>query len=272
MQRKKLLSVCVAMALSSQTWAADTSIPDSTEKIRKSSKITCPANIHSLSKEQLENLSAECRENKDSAVLPWAAAGLAAVATGIAIYTLSDDDNHHHNNSPVPDDGGDTPVPPDDGGDTPVKHDPVVYKNGVTWDQDAKTVKIRETTFTYSQNADGSYTLTAPEGKETIVKSWTVHDDSNTVVFDGVNTSGGITWSYDDDGLIHITKEAGVVVDGTTGNAIEFGNAIITDQGGNTALNGGTVMTVDGDNITLNNDGHRRRLGCRYTHRRQYHH
>ncbi len=203
MQRKKLLSVCVAMALSSQTWAADTSIPDSTEKTRKSSKITCPANIHSLSKEQLENLSAECRENKDSAVLPWAAAGLAAVATGIAIYTLSDDDNHHHNNSPVPDDGGDTPVPPDDGGDTPVppddggdtpvppddggdtpvppddggdtpvKHDPVVYKNGVTWDQDAKTVKIRETTFTYSQNADGSYTLTAPEGKETISLSIT---------------------------------------------------------------------------------------------------
>ena len=340
MQRKKLLSVCVAMALSSQTWAADTSIPDSTEKTRKSSKITCPANIHSLSKEQLESLSAECRENKDSAVLPWAAAGLAAVATGIAIYTLSDDDNHHHNNSPVPDDGGDTPVPPDDGGDTPVppddggdtpvppddggdtpvppddggdtpvppddggdtpvppddggdtpvppddggdtpvpddggdtpvppddggdtpvKHDPVVYKNGVTWDQDAKTVKIRETTFTYSQNADGSYTLTAPEGKETIVKSWTVHDDSNTVVFDGVNTSGGITWSYDDDGLIHITKEAGVVVDGTTGNAIEFGNAIITDQGGNTALNGGTVMTVDGDNITLNNDGKTTAIG-----------
>ncbi|EFI8424830.1 surface-exposed virulence protein BigA, partial [Escherichia coli] len=307
---KKLLSVCVAMALSSQTWAADTSIPDSTEKTRKSSKITCPANIHSLSKEQLENLSAECRENKDSAVLPWAAAGLAAVATGIAIYTLSDDDNHHHNNSPVPDDGGDTPVPPDDGGDTPVpddggdtpvppddggdtpvppddggdtpvppddggdtpvppddggdtpvKHNPVVYKNGVTWDQDAKTVKIRETTFTYSQNADGSYTLTAPEGKETIVKSWTVHDDSNTVVFDGVNTSGGITWSYDDDGLIHITKEAGVVVDGTTGNAIEFGNAIITDQGGNTALNGGTVMTVDGDNISLNNDGKTTAIG-----------
>ncbi|HBE5994992.1 TPA: autotransporter domain-containing protein [Escherichia coli] len=340
MQRKKLLSVCVAMALSSQTWAADTSIPDSTEKTRKSSKITCPANIHSLSKEQLENLSAECRENKDSAVLPWAAAGLAAIATGIAIYTLSDDDNHHHNNSPVPDDGGDTPVPPDDGGDTPVppddggdtpvppddggdtpvppddggdtpvppddggdtpvppddggdtpvppddggdtpvpddggdtpvppddggdtpvKHDPVVYKNDVTWDQDAKTVKIRETTFTYSQNADGSYTLTAPDGLTTIVKGWTVHDDSNTVIFDGVNTAGGITWSYDDDGLIHITKEAGVVVDGTTGTAIDFGNAIITDQGGNTALNGGTVMTVEGDNITLNNDGKTTAIG-----------
>ena len=331
MQRKNLLSVCVAMALSSQTWAADTSIPDSTEKTRKSSKITCPANIHSLSKEQLENLSAECRENKDSAVLPWAAAGLAAVATGIAIYTLSDDDNHHHNNSPVPDDGGDTPVPPDDGGDTPVppddggdtpvppddggdtpvppddggdtpvppddggntpvppddggntpvppddggntpvppddggdtpvKHDPVVYKNDVTWDQDAKTVKIRETTFTYSQNADGSYTLTAPDGMTTIVNGWTVHDDSNTVIFDGVNTAGGITWSYDDDGLIHITKEAGVVVDGTTGTAIDFGNAIITDQGGNTALNGGTVMTVEGDNITLNNDGKTTAIG-----------
>ncbi|MEB4673729.1 autotransporter domain-containing protein [Enterobacteriaceae bacterium G50] len=164
--------------------------------------------------------------------------------------------------TPVPpDDGGDTPVPPDDGGDTPVKHDAVVYKNDVTWDQDAKTVKIRETTFIYSQNADGSYTLTAPDGMTTIVKSWVVHDDSNTVVFDGVNTAGGITWHYDDDGLIHITKDAGDIVDGTTGTAIDFGNAIITDQGGNTALNGGIVMTVEGDNIILNNEGKTTAIG-----------
>ena len=38
MQRKKLLSVCVAMALSGQTWATDTSILDITDDTRKSSK------------------------------------------------------------------------------------------------------------------------------------------------------------------------------------------------------------------------------------------
>ncbi|HFU8352627.1 TPA: surface-exposed virulence protein BigA, partial [Escherichia coli] len=117
MQRKKMLSVCVAMALSSQTWAADTSIAETSDESRKSSKISCPVNIKSLSKEQLEKLPAECKSAEDSELLPWAAVGLAAVATGVAVYALHDDNNHHHDDpSPVPDDGGNTPVPPDDGG------------------------------------------------------------------------------------------------------------------------------------------------------------
>ncbi|HEI2547497.1 TPA: autotransporter domain-containing protein [Escherichia coli] len=336
MQRKKLLSVCVAMALSSQTWAADTTTTESTDETRKSSKISCPANIHTLNKEQLENLPAECRDLKDSTVLPWAAAGLAAVVTGVAVYALHDDNNHHHDDqSPVPDDGGNTPVPPDDGGDTPVppddggdtpvppddggdtpvppddggdtpvppddggdtpvppddggdtpvppddggdtpvppddggdtpvppddKPDPIKYNNNVTWDQAEKTVQIRNATFTYTENADGSYTLTAKDGRQTIVKQWKVNEGSNTAVFEGVNKAGGITWSYDDEGKIHITKQAGVVVDGTSGNDIKVSDAIITDQGGNTALNGGTVMTVEGDNIVLNNDGKTTAIG-----------
>ena len=223
------------------------------------------SNIQILNKEQLEHLPAECRDLKDSAVLPWAAAGLAAVVTGVAVYALHDDNNHHDDPSPVPDDGGNTPVPPDDGGDTPVppddKPDPIKYNNNVTWDQAEKTVQIRNATFTYTENADGSYTLTAKDGRQTIVKQWKVNEDSNTAVFEGVNKAGGITWSYDDEGKIHITKEAGVVVDGTTGNDIKVSDAIITDQGGNTALNGGTVMTVEGDNIVLNNDGKTTAIG-----------
>ena len=401
MQRKKMLSVCVAMALSSQTWAADTSIAETSDESRKSSKISCPVNIKSLSKEQLEKLPAECKSAEDSELLPWAAVGLAAVATGVAVYALHDDNNHHHDDpSPVPDDGGNTPVPPDDGGDTPVppddggdtpvppddggdtpvppddggdtpvppddggdtpvppddggdtpvppddggdtpvppddggdtpvppddggdtpvppddgddtpvppddggdtpvppddggdtpvppddggdtpvppdddgddtpdddgddtpvKHDPVVYKNNVTWDQDAKTVEIRNTTFTYAKNEDGSYTLTGPNGKTTIVKTWSVDEAANTVSFDGVNTAGGITWRYDDDGKIHIVKEAGTVADGTTGDHFQVNDATITDKGGNTALNGGTVMVVDGHDITLNNDGKTTAIG-----------
>ncbi|EYD86042.1 putative entS/YbdA MFS transporter [Escherichia coli 1-176-05_S3_C2] len=335
MQRKKLLSVCVAMALSSQTWAADTTTTESAGETRKSSKISCPANIQILNKEQLEHLPAECRDLKDSAVLPWATAGLAAVVTGVAVYALHDDNNHHDDPSPVPDDGGNTPVPPDDGGDTPVppddggdtpvppddgddtpippddggdtpvppddggdtpvppddggdtpvppddggdtpvppddggdtpvppddKPDPIKYNNNVTWDQAEKTVQIRNATFTYTENADGSYTLTAKDGRQTIVKQWKVNEDSNTAVFEGVNKVGGIIWSYDGEGKIHITKEAGVVVDGTTGNDIKVSDAIITDLGGNTALNGGTVMTVEGDNIVLNNDGKTTAIG-----------
>ncbi|XEK58708.1 autotransporter domain-containing protein [Escherichia coli] len=360
MQRKKLLSVCVAMALSSQTWAADTSIAETSDESRKSSKISCPANIKSLSKEQLEKLPAECKSVEDNELLPWAAVGLAAAVTGVAVYALHDNNNHHDDPSPVPDDGGDTPVPPDDGGDTPVppddggdtpvppddggdtpvppddggdtpvppddggdtpvppddggdtpvppddggdtpvppddggdtpvppddggdtpvppddggddtpddggddtpvKHDPVVYKNDVTWDQDAKTVEIRDTTFTYAKNEDGSYTLTGPNGKTTIVKTWSVDEAANTVSFDGVNTAGGITWRYDDDGKIHIVKEAGTVADGTTGDHFQVNDATITDKGGNTALNGGTVMVVDGHDITLNNDGKTTAIG-----------
>ncbi|MEG9178779.1 surface-exposed virulence protein BigA, partial [Escherichia coli] len=120
MQRKKLLSVCVAMALSGQTWATDTSILDITDDTRKSSKITCPANIHSISKEQLAKLPSECRDSDDSAVMSWTAAGLVAVVTGAAVMALNDGDHH---DSSEPDDGGDTPVPPDDGGDTPVPPD-----------------------------------------------------------------------------------------------------------------------------------------------------
>ncbi|ENE3528734.1 autotransporter domain-containing protein [Escherichia coli] len=335
MQRKKVLSVCVAMALSSQAWATDTLTTESSDETRKSSKVTCPANTHLLSKEKLAQLPAECVETEDNAMMPWLVVGAAALTTGVAVYALNDDDNHHHNSSepddggnmplppddggdtpvppddggdtpvppddggdtpvppddgddtpeppddggdtPVPpDDGGDTPVPPDDGGDTPVppddvgdtpvppddggddtpvKNDPVKYENKVIWDKDAKTVQIRETTFAYEKNTDGSVTLTAPNGKTTIVQNWQVHETTNTVVFDGVNTAGGISWSYDDKGFIHIVKEAGVVADGTTGHEITLNDVIITDQGGNTALNGGTVMTVDGDNIVLNNDG-----------------
>ncbi|HDV2372349.1 TPA: autotransporter domain-containing protein [Escherichia coli] len=355
MQRKKVLSVCVAMALSSQAWATDTLTTESSDETRKSSKVTCPANTHLLSKEKLAQLPAECVETEDNAMMPWLVVGAAALTTGVAVYALNDDDNHHHNssepddggNTPVPpddggntplppddggdtpvppddggdtpvppddggdtpvppddggdtpvppddggdtpvppddggdtpvppddggdtpvppDDGGDTPVPPDDGGDTPVppddggddtpvKNDPVKYENKVIWDKDAKTVQIRETTFAYEKNTDGSVTLTAPNGKTTIVQNWQVHETTNTVVFDGVNTAGGISWSYDDKGFIHIVKEAGVVADGTTGHEITLSDVIITDQGGNTALNGGTVMTVDGDNIVLNNDG-----------------
>ncbi len=303
MQRKKLLSVCVAMALSGQTWAADTSILDTTDDTRKSSKITCPANIHSLSKEQLAKLPSECRDSDDSAVMSWTAAGLVAVVTGAAVIALNDGDHHDGSepddggdtpvppddggdtpvppddggdtpvppddggDTPVPpDDGGDTPVPPDDGGDTPVPpddggdvtppKDPKVFKNNVTFDEDKGTLQIRNATFTYSKNSDGSYTLTAEDGRTSIVQGWDVDTDANTVEITGVNTDGGMSWRYGKDGIIYITKTVGATVDDPAHSSVfNLNDAVITDQGGNAALNGATVIEINGSRIVLNNDG-----------------
>ncbi|MCZ8921017.1 surface-exposed virulence protein BigA, partial [Escherichia albertii] len=117
MQRKKLLSACIAMALSSQTWAADTLITDSSDVSRKSSKITCPANIKALNKEQLAKLPPECTTTQERIITPWTAVGITALVTGLAVYALNDDNNHNHDNSSDSgNDGGDV-TPPDDGGD-----------------------------------------------------------------------------------------------------------------------------------------------------------
>ncbi|HDJ8399956.1 TPA: autotransporter adhesin BigA [Escherichia coli] len=303
MQRKKLLSVCVAMALSGQTWATDTSILDITDDTRKSSKITCPANIHSISKEQLAKLPSECRDSDDSAVMSWTAAGLVAVVTGAAVMALNDGDHHDSSepddggdtpvppddggdtpvppddggdtpvppddggDTPVPpDDGGDTPVPPDDGGDTPVPPDdggdvtppkePKIFNNSVTFDEDKGTLQIRNATFTYSKNSDGSYTLTAEDGRTSIVQGWDVDTDANTVEITGVNNLGGMTWCYGKDGIIYITKTVGATVDDpANSNVFNLSDAVLTDQGGNAALNGATVIEINGSRIALNNDG-----------------
>ena len=383
MQRKKLLSACIAMALSSQTWAADTLITDSSDVSRKSSKITCPANIKALNKEQLAKLPPECTTTQERIITPWTAVGITALVTGLAVYALNDDNNHNHDNSSdsgndggdvtPPDDGGDvtppddggnvtppddggnvtppddggnvtppddggnvtppddggnvtppddggnvtppddggnvtppddggnvtppddggnvtppddggnvtppddggnvtppddggnvTPpddggnvTPPDDGGNVtpPTPAAPIHYDNNVIWDKDGKTLQIRNATFTYTENADGSYTLTAKDGRTTIVNSWQVHEATNTAVFTGVDADGMVEWNYDDDGHLNVTKVEGVVVDGADGKHIKVQDATITDQGGNTALNGGTVLSINGDNIVLNNEG-----------------
>lgn len=329
MQKKTLLSACIALALSGQGWAADVADTDSATAERKGSRLVCPTDRQTLSPQELKNLPTECVTHTENNLYPWLAVGATALITTFTAIELTDDNGHHSHSSqqpvppvpPVPpddhvippddggddvtppddggddvtppddggddvtppddggddvtppDDGGDDVIPPDDGGDDvtppddggddvdPPKPDPIKFDNDVTWDKTEKTLQIRGATFTYTQNADGSYTLTAKDGRTTIANSWQVHTDSNTVVFDGINTAGGIEWSYDDNGKIRITKLVGVVVDGTTGNDIHVHGAVITDQGGNTALNGGTVMTVEGNDITLNNDGKTTAIG-----------
>lgn len=222
--------------------------------------------------------------------------GTAAITALVVAEVMNNDGHHHHHSTDAvppddnvippddgdddnvipPDDGGDdNPIPPDDGGDvtppddggdnTPIPPDdggditppvPVEFKNNVTWNQANKTLKIRDATFTYSQNADGTYTLTAADGRTTIVNAWEVDNANNTIQIDGANTAGGIDWRYDDDGELYITKKTVLVADDAADTVvINAHDVVITDQGGNTALNGATAMTITGDNIVINNEG-----------------
>lgn len=298
MQRKKLLSACIAIALASPAWSAER-----VEEVDQSTQIGCPSDMDNLSDSERKGLPAECQRSN---MAPWVALGVTSLATAIAITELAgDNDSHHHHSSTPPDDdnvippddggdvtppddggnvtppddggdvtppddGGDvTPpddggdvTPPDDGGDVTPPDDggdvtpPVKFNNDIEWDKTKNTLTIRSVVFTYSQNSDGTYTLTSPDGKTVTVNDWQVDEANNTIQIDGSNAAVNIDWRYDDDGLLYITKkDTAVVNDDTHTLTIKVNDAVITDKGGNTVENGATVMDVAGNNITVNNDG-----------------
>ncbi|MCH0695462.1 autotransporter domain-containing protein [Escherichia coli] len=354
MQRKTVLSACIALALSGQGWAADSLETDDIDGTRKSTKVTCPAHPEKLSKSEQLKLPPECLEHNNNLALWMVAAGTAAVTT-FAIVELNDDGHHHSDYVPPtppdddvipPDDGGDDVVPPDDGGDDVVPPDdgggddvvppddgggddvvppddgdddvvppdggddddvvppddgddddvvppdggddddvvppddgddddvvppddgddddggntptPTVreFENNVTWDETNKKLTIRDAEFTVSKNSDGTYTLIAADGRSTLINGWQIDEENNTIYIDGVNISGNMDWQYDNDGILHITKNTPVTIDDPADTiTIHFDYAIITDKGGNTALNGTTLMEITGNHLVINNDG-----------------
>lgn len=60
MQRKTLLSACIALALSGQGWAADITEVETTTGEKKNTNVTCPADPGKLSPEELKRLPSEC--------------------------------------------------------------------------------------------------------------------------------------------------------------------------------------------------------------------
>ncbi|MCZ9277688.1 autotransporter outer membrane beta-barrel domain-containing protein [Escherichia albertii] len=282
MQKKTLLSACIALALSGSGWAADIDDTDSATRQRKETSIPCPT-AHSsekLSPQQLKSLPSECSTTNDNNLYSLIAVGATSLITTLAVLELNHDDgNHAHSsdNPPVPpddDNGGNTPddsgnTPddsgntPDDGGNTPddggnvtPPKEPKIFNNNVTFDEDKGTLKIRNATFTYSKNTDGTYTLTAGDGRTTVVQGWDVDTAANTVEITGVNNLGGMTWRYGKDGIVYITKTVGATVDDPANSHVfNLSDAVLTDQGGNAALNGATVIEINGSRIVLNNDG-----------------
>lgn len=89
MQRKTLLSACIALALSGQGWAADITEVETTTGEKKNTNVTCPADPGKLSPEELKRLPSECSPLVEQNLMPWLSTGAMAQRSGNIITTVS---------------------------------------------------------------------------------------------------------------------------------------------------------------------------------------
>ncbi len=278
MQRKTLLSACIALALSGQGWAADITEIETTTGEKKNTNVTCPADPGKLSPEELKRLPSECSPVVEQNLMPWLATGAAtALITALAIVELNDDDDHHHrNNSPLPptppdDNSDDTPVPPTPGGDeiipddgsddTPTPPKPISFNNDVILDKTAKTLTIRDSVFTYTENADGTISLQDSNGRKATINIWQIDEANNTVALDGVSADGATKWQYNHNGELVITGDNATVnnngktiVDGkdSTGTEIAGNNGKVIQDGILDVSGGGHGHQMRGQDFVFN--------------------
>lgn len=279
MQRKTLLSACIALALSGQGWAADITEVETTTGEKKNTNVTCPADPGKLSLEELKRLPSECSPLVEQNLMPWLATGAAALITALAVVELNDDDDHHHrNNSPLPptppdDESDDTPVPPSPGGDeiipddpddTPTPPKPISFNNDVILDKAEKTLTIRDSVFTYTENADGTISLQDSNGRKATINLWQIDEANNTVALEGVSADGATKWQYNHKGELVITGDNATVnnngkttVDGkdSTGTEINGNNGKVIQDGDLDVSGGGHGIDITGDSVTVDNKG-----------------
>lgn len=279
MQRKTLLSACIALALSGQGWAADITEVETTTGEKKNTNVTCPADPGKLSPEELKRLPSECSPLVEQNLMPWLATGAAALITALAVVELNDDDDHHHrNNSPLPptppdDESDDTPVPPTPGGDeiipddpddTPTPPKPISFNNDVILDKTEKTLTIRDSVFTYTENADGTISLQDSNGRKATINLWQIDEANNTVALEGVSADGATKWQYNHNGELVITGDNATVnnngkttVDGkdSTGTEINGNNGKVIQDGDLDVSGGGHGIDITGDSATVDNKG-----------------
>ena len=280
MQRKTLLSACIALALSGQGWAADITEIETTTGEKKNTNVTCPADPGKLSPEELKRLPSECSSVVEQNLMPWLVTGAAtALITTLAIVELNDDDDHHRNNSPLPptppdDDSDDTPVPPTPGGDeiipddgpddTPTPPKPIAFNNDVILDKTEKTLTIRDSVFSYTENADGTISLQDSNGRKATINLWQIDETNNTVALEGMSADGATKWQYNHNGELVITGDnttvnntGKTIVDGkgATGTEIAGNNAVVNQDGELDVSGGGHGIDITGDSATVDNKG-----------------
>ncbi len=266
MQRKTLLSACIALALSGQGWAADITEIETTTGEKKNTNVTCPADPGKLSPEELKRLPSECSSVVEQNLMPWLVTGAAtALITTLAIVELNDDDDHHRNNSPLPPTPGGDEIIPDDGpDDTPAPPKPIAFNNDVTLDKTAKTLTIRDSVFSYTENADGTISLQDSNGRKATINLWQIDETNNTVALEGMSADGATKWQYNHNGELVITGDnttvnntGKTIVDGkgATGTEIAGNNAVVNQDGELDVSGGGHGIDITGDSATVDNKG-----------------
>ncbi|OPJ28490.1 hypothetical protein BFQ25_24360 [Escherichia coli] len=274
------MSACIALALSGQGWAADITEIETTTGEKKNTNVTCPADPGKLSPEELKRLPSECSSVVEQNLMPWLVTGAAtALITTLAIVELNDDDDHHRNNSPLPptppdDDSDDTPVPPTPGGDeiipddgpddTPTPPKPIAFNNDVILDKTEKTLTIRDSVFSYTENADGTISLQDSNGRKATINLWQIDETNNTVALEGMSADGATKWQYNHNGELVITGDnttvnntGKTIVDGkgATGTEIAGNNAVVNQDGELDVSGGGHGIDITGDSATVDNKG-----------------
>ena len=228
MQKKSVLSLCIAVALSGNSYAETAP----SEKNRPTN--SCPTNISVLTEAQKAKLPAECLKQPSflEEQWEWVAGGVAAVAAAVGLAAGGGGGGG---------DGG------DGGSSTPSGDIIKTYSNGVTWNETKKTITFGGVTWAYTANQDGTYSLTDPaSGKTMLLKKWVVDPASNAVTLSGISTDGSKAWLLDGTGKVSFTNAA---------NWHEGNNKNIDTNGGSTSGTGNSGAIVDGDGNTINNNG-----------------
>ncbi len=248
MQKKKLISIAIALTLQSYYIPAIAAENNDDEK-------ECPSNIASLPKEKRAKLSptylATLPENDNH--WGWVAGGVAALVAGVAIGVENNGggDSTHSYIPPTPDDGGNV-TPPDDGGnvtppddgsddnvtppddsgdddvtppdddDTPPDDSVITFSNGVTIDKGKDTLAfdsfkldsgsvLEGAVWNYSEQ-NNQWQLTTLDGKTLNVTGWDV-TDANAAVIEGTQENG-LYWKYDSRGYLILADDKTTVISG----------------------------------------------------------
>nr|WP_072569190.1 autotransporter outer membrane beta-barrel domain-containing protein [Enterobacter sp. SA187] len=225
MQRKSVLSICIALALSGNGYAE-------TEHLAKDRTANlCPANMSVLTEEQKAQLAAECLQEPSFMEDPknWVIGGMAAVVAAVGIAVENDHDGESSDNSDSGnDDGGDNGGDDNDGGDNGGDDNGDDNDNGDNGNDD--------------NNDNGD------DGDD--------GGDEPLVINGGTGTAtDNVGEEIDVDGKIIIIKGDSTGTDSGIGTQVKGDKNTINNEGGITATTDGTGFAVTGNENTINNTG-----------------
>ncbi|EPL4527114.1 hypothetical protein QCK34_004543, partial [Enterobacter asburiae] len=277
--KRKALSLCIALAVSSGGYAAQS--PDSglisasrSADRGKALSSTCPADASSLSDEARAALPAGCESAKEKGSdfsdiqlylednWGWFAGGAAGlVALAAAGGGGGGGSSSKSGPSPDPKPGPDPDPKPGPDPD-PVKPD-TVFGNGVVYSEYNKTLAFNGVTYSYVA-VEGGWVLTPLSTEKGItpqdvlfLTKFTVNTNvtPNTVTLEGTYGDAGYFWRFDNDGKLIAADENTRITEGD-GQVITTGPVVVTEPGGvgNLIEGDGNTLDITGD-LTIRDGG-----------------